>query len=195
MFIKSIVGLSIVALVAAQSSSSNATIDPNSIDPSMRAQWCNAQLNTCGTLCNGAVNDNTCDTTDLNYTCTCTSNSSTPGLQYYTQTLPTYICEQVFSNCIAAGENDAAAQKLCSQNEATNCGHLDPDKYVPAAASSSSSSASATATRTSTTAASATSASASATASTGAASALNIGREYGTGILAAGIAGVFGLVL
>ncbi|KAJ8058337.1 hypothetical protein OCU04_012529 [Sclerotinia nivalis] len=193
MFIKSIVGLSIVALVAAQSSSSNATIDPSTVDASTRAQWCTAQINTCGTLCNGAINDNTCDTINLNFSCTCTSNSSAPGLQYYTQTLPTYICEQVYANCIAAGENDAAAQRLCTQNEVSNCGHLNPDDYTPAAASSSSSSASATATSTSTT--TATTASASAAASTGAASALNIGREYGTGILAAGIAGVFGLIL
>ncbi|KAF7868620.1 hypothetical protein EAF04_005151 [Stromatinia cepivora] len=194
MFIKSIVGLSIVALVAAQSSS-NATIDPNTIDPSTRAQWCTAQINTCGTLCNGAINDNSCDTNTLNFSCTCTSNSSAPGLQYYTQTLPTYICEQIYANCIAAGENDAAAQRLCKDNEVSNCGHLNPDDYTPAAASSSSSSATATATSTSTSTSTATTASASAATSKAAASALNIGREYGTGILAAGVAGVFGLML
>ncbi|KAF7936359.1 uncharacterized protein EAE98_002578 [Botrytis deweyae] len=190
MFIKSIVGLSIVALVAAQSS--NDTIVPSTIDAVTRSQWCTAEINTCGTLCSGAVDANSCDTDSLNYTCTCSSNGSTPGLQYYTQTLPTYICETVFANCIAAGENDAAAQKLCRETEAKNCGQLDPDNYTAPATTSASSTASATATGTS--AASATSASAAAT-SSAAASALNIGREYGTGIFAAGVAAVFGLML
>ncbi|TGO52841.1 hypothetical protein BOTNAR_0312g00020 [Botryotinia narcissicola] len=202
MYLKSIVGLSIVALVAAQSS--NETIDPNTIDAPTRSQWCTAEINTCGTLCSGAVDANTCDTiskihshenpcsNSLNYTCTCSSNGSTPGLQYYRQTLPTYICETVFAKCIAAGENDAAAQKLCRETEAKNCGQLDPDNYTAPATTSASSTASATATGTS--AASATSTSAAAT-SSAAASALNIGREYGTGIFAAGVAAVFGLML
>ncbi|ATZ54808.1 hypothetical protein BCIN_11g01400 [Botrytis cinerea B05.10] len=191
MFIKSIVGLSIVALVAAQSS--NDTIDPNSVDAVMRSQWCTAEINTCGTLCSGAIDANTCDTSSLNYTCTCSSNGSTPGLQYYKQTMPTYICETIYANCIAAGENDAAAQKLCKETEAKNCGQLDPDKFTAPATTSASSTASATATSTS--AASATSASASAATSSAAASALNIGHEFGTGIFAAGFAAVFGLML
>ncbi|KAB8291156.1 hypothetical protein EYC80_009844 [Monilinia laxa] len=190
MFIKSIVGLAVLALVAANDA--NNTIDPNTVDPSLRSQWCTGEINTCGTLCSGDYDSNTCDTATLNYTCTCSSNGSTPGLQYYLQTMPTFICEKIYQDCIAAGENDAAAQKLCTQAETKNCGKLDPDKYVPAATSSAaSSSASATATASST----ATSATASAATSSAAASALNIGREYGTGIFAAGVLGIFGLML
>lgn len=107
--------------------------------------------------------------------------------------MPTYICETIYANCIAAGENDAAAQKLCKETEAKNCGQLDPDKFTAPATTSASSTASATATSTS--AASATSASASAATSSAAASALNIGHEFGTGIFAAGFAAVFGLML
>ncbi|OIW35413.1 hypothetical protein CONLIGDRAFT_627482 [Coniochaeta ligniaria NRRL 30616] len=37
----------------------NFTIDPNEIDASTRASWCQAELNTCSTLCssNPTVND------------------------------------------------------------------------------------------------------------------------------------------
>ncbi|RAL65103.1 hypothetical protein DID88_001209 [Monilinia fructigena] len=136
----------------------NNTIDPSTVDLSLRAQWCNGELNTCGTLCSGDSDSNTCDPATLNYTCTCSSNGSTPGLQYYTQTMPTFICEKIYQDCIAAGENDAAAQKLCTQAETKNCGKLDPDNATASAATSSA-----------------------------AASALNIGREYGTGIFAAGV--------
>ncbi|QSZ29876.1 hypothetical protein DSL72_004394 [Monilinia vaccinii-corymbosi] len=192
MFIKSIVGLAMVALVAANDT--NSTIDPNTVDPSLRSQWCTGEINTCGTLCDGDYDANTCDTTTLKYTCTCSSNSSSPGLQYYLQSMPTFICEKIYQDCISKGENDAAAQKLCTQARAKNCGKLDPDKYVAAAPSSSASSpasASATATATSP----ATTATASSTPSSAAAPALKIGREYGAGILAAGVAGLFGLIL
>ncbi|ESZ93910.1 hypothetical protein SBOR_5703 [Sclerotinia borealis F-4128] len=195
MFIKSIVGLTIVALVAAQDGGTtyNSTIDPATVPAPTRSQWCSGEISTCGTLCSGNYDANTCDTETLNYTCTCSSNQSSPGLQYYTQTMPTFICQQVHNNCIVAGENDAAAQKVCNENEKTNCGHLDPDNFTAAAATSASSS-SASATATDTSASTATSAAPAAT-SSAAASALNIGREYGTGILAAGVAGIFGLLL
>ncbi|PQE25854.1 pci domain-containing protein [Rutstroemia sp. NJR-2017a BBW] len=194
MFIKStLVGLTVVAFAAAQSS--NYTIDPNSVDASTRSTWCLGEIATCGTLCDGEYDANTCDTTTLNYTCTCSSNGSAPGLQYYTQTMPTFICEQVYQNCIIAGQNDAAAQKVCNTNEKANCGQLNPDKYTaPATTSASSSSASATATS-SGTASSVSSSAAAATSSSAAAVSLNIGREYGTGIFVAGVGAVFGLML
>ncbi|KAA8567346.1 hypothetical protein EYC84_010374 [Monilinia fructicola] len=171
----------------------NNTIDPNTVDPSLRSQWCTGEINTCGTLCSGDYDSNTCDTSTLNYTCTCSSNGSTPGLQYYLQTMPTFICARRSTRTVLPQERTTPPrQKLCTQAETKNCGKLDPDKYVPAATSSAaSSSASATATSSST----ATSATASAATSSAAASALNIGREYGTGIFAAGVFGIFGLML
>ncbi|KAI9645667.1 hypothetical protein NHQ30_006409 [Ciborinia camelliae] len=63
----------------------------------------------------------------LCYECTCTSNSSSPALQYYTETMPTFQCQQVFINCILESEDDAAAQKKCTDIERVNCGHIDPD--------------------------------------------------------------------
>ncbi|KAF7863166.1 hypothetical protein EAF04_007249 [Stromatinia cepivora] len=118
-------------------------IDPNSVYAATRSQWCSAQINTCGTLCSGNSDTNTCDPTTLCYDCTCSSNSSSPALQYYTQTIPTYICEQKYTNCIYAAENDAAAQRQCAIDEQANCGHIDPDSInFPTATSTSSSSSS-----------------------------------------------------
>ncbi|CZT48132.1 uncharacterized protein RSE6_08793 [Rhynchosporium secalis] len=137
MFVKSVAAVAVFAsFVAAQS---NATVDPNTISPTMRSQWCLAQKNTCGTLCSGNLADNDCDATTLAYKCNCGSNSSAPGLQYYTNTMPTFICEEVFRVCKKANEGVAAAQKACETNEQQNCGHNDPAKFVAAAVSTSAS--------------------------------------------------------
>jgi hypothetical protein len=185
MFSKSIVAF---ALLASSVAAQNTTINPNSVDASTRSSWCSGELSTCGILCSGNTDSNTCDPTSLNYTCACSSNSSTPGLQYYTQSMPTFICEQIYANCIAAGQNVAAAQKVCTTNEQNNCGHLDPANFTAAAASST---ASSTASATGSSAATGSAATTSAT--KGAAAAL--GRDFSTGIVAAGIAGVFGFML
>ncbi|KAF5874142.1 putative pci domain-containing protein [Botrytis fragariae] len=123
--------LSLVAqfamVVRGTSSICQTQIDPRSIDVATRSQWCTLQINTCGTLCGGVTDENTCDITSLCYSCTCTSNSSSPSLQLYTSTIPFFVCDQTYSECIAAGENDAAAQKACQDTKEANCGTLDPD--------------------------------------------------------------------
>ncbi|RQM08314.1 hypothetical protein DH86_00003797 [Scytalidium sp. 3C] len=154
MYANSIVAVALLAGLSAAQVGSNSTIDPNSVDLGTRVAWCNGEINTCGALCGGDVNLNTCSTDTLAYNCTCASNNSAPGLQYYQQTMPTFICEKIFQNCIVAGENDAAAQQLCKQNEANNCGHLSPPNgttpsstsAAPSSAPASSASAAATAT-------------------------------------------------
>ncbi|KAF7901419.1 hypothetical protein EAF00_003640 [Botryotinia globosa] len=102
-------------------------VDPRNIDAATRSQWCTVQINTCGTLCGGVTDENTCDITSLCYSCTCTSNSSSPALQLYTSTIPSFVCEQTYSDCIAAVEDDPAAQKACRVTEEQNCGTLNPD--------------------------------------------------------------------
>ncbi|EPE31612.1 hypothetical protein GLAREA_12368 [Glarea lozoyensis ATCC 20868] len=167
--------------------------NPGAISDTLKAQWCAAELSTCPILCGTSLpnEDNNCDATTLNYTCTCT-NGTGPGLIYYRQTLPTFICEQIYTDCIVAGANNAAAQRTCDQNRATNCGTLDPANYT-APVSSSSSSMSATATPTSGGASSATAVSTSSSA--GAAPTMAIGAQYGSGVLVAGAAAAFGLLL
>ncbi|PQE28999.1 pci domain-containing protein [Rutstroemia sp. NJR-2017a BBW] len=58
--------------------------------------------------------------------CIC-SNLSIPALSSYTNTLPTFLCEQHYANCILANQNDAAAQRACSNYERQNCGRTDPE--------------------------------------------------------------------
>ncbi|PSS20078.1 hypothetical protein M430DRAFT_18260 [Amorphotheca resinae ATCC 22711] len=199
MFIKPALAVALCAGYVAAQAGANSTIDPNSVSATLRSQWCSAQLNTCGTLCSGDIYEgqNTCDTNTLNYTCTCASNQSTPGLQYYTGTMPTFICEQVFQDCIASTVGVAAAQAKCNSDEKNNCGHLDPNNFTAPASSSSSSSAP-TSTAASTSAPASSSVAAAVTTSSSKAAAatmMAIGREYGSGVVAAGVAAAFGMML
>ncbi|KAH7330147.1 hypothetical protein BKA65DRAFT_433651 [Rhexocercosporidium sp. MPI-PUGE-AT-0058] len=190
MFVKSTVAVAIFAsFVAAQGA--NSTIDPNTINPTMRSQWCLGQKNTCGTLCSGELQNNDCDVTTLVFNCTCAANNSAPGLQYYLNSMPTFICEKIFDNCISANEGVSSAQANCRANEANNCGHLDPADFTGATVSSSSSAASSP-TGTSKPASSGTSAPTST--STGAAATM-MPAQMGTGAIALGVAAAFGYML
>ncbi|KAK1769402.1 hypothetical protein QBC33DRAFT_512921 [Phialemonium atrogriseum] len=139
--------LSALTLVAAQKS--NFTINPDAVPIGTRSSWCLAEINTCGTLCAGNPASNDCDTTDLTFHCTCQNNSS-PGLQYYTGTMPTFVCQQAFQDCIAQNVGDKSGQDKCTSDIQKQCGTLDPNKAetgnsAPSSSSSSSShSASAT---------------------------------------------------
>lgn len=61
--------------------------------------------------------------TTLEYSCTC-SNGSAPGLEYYLQTLPTFICEQAFKDCIDANVGNARGQTNCTDNIQSQCGTI-----------------------------------------------------------------------
>lgn len=195
MFFKSVVAAALLATSVSAQAGANSTIDPSTVDTTLRSQWCAAQQNTCGTLCSGEANSNTCDSTTLSYNCTCTSNNSAPGLQYYEETMPTFICELNFQRCIANTVGVAASQAKCNQDEKENCGHIDPASFVEVAATTSSSSVASTSTSSGASVAS-TAASPSTTSSKGAAATmLAVGGEYGAGIVAAGVAAAFGLML
>ncbi|RKF61834.1 putative pci domain-containing protein [Erysiphe neolycopersici] len=170
--------------VTAQSSNNSASFNAASVSPTLRAQWCQGQTNTCGTLCSGNLKDNNCDPDTLQYTCHCGANNSAPGLQFYKETMPTFICEMVFDNCIKAGENSQAAQQLCTQNEKRDCGHLSPEEFVGASPASSSASASPTSNG----------ASATSSAASGAAATNISPRHFETGALAIGIIAALGLI-
>jgi hypothetical protein len=104
--------------------------------------------------------------------------------------MPTFICQQIYQNCIVAGQNDAAAQMLCTESEEENCGKLNPANFTAPVTTSSSVSASATAANTASSSAAPTTSSKAA-----AATMMAIGREYGSGVLAAGVAAAFGMML
>ncbi|RDL41898.1 uncharacterized protein BP5553_01877 [Venustampulla echinocandica] len=191
MLVNSAVVVALLASFGAAVTTDNSTIDASTVAPTTRSQWCGGQQNTCPVLCGAqGVTSNDCDVDTLKFKCTC-KNGSAPGLQYYTSTMPTFICEQVHENCIVAGQNNAAAQKLCNDAEKSNCGKLDPSKFTePASTSSSSPSATATGAGTS-----ASDAAPSSTSKAAAATMAVMAREYGTGLLAAGAAAAFGLML
>lgn len=127
-----LVALSALTVAAAQ----NFTINPGTVKPSDRADWCNAEYNSCGKLCGGNPTANDCDVDTLKYECTC-ANGTAPGLEYYIQTIPTFICEQAFSECVAANTASAKAQDECKANIKSKCGTLDPSKVQLGGGSSS----------------------------------------------------------
>jgi len=170
----------------------NITIDPSSITPLIRAQWCSGQQSTCGTLCSGDPSTNACNTTTLAYSCICAANNSAPGLQYYTTTLPTFECLQVFNICNADNVGDAAAQALCLTNKDNDCGTLDPTNFTASVSSSSSATSSPTGSSSSASTV-ATSSSSKAAAATMAA--LPVLQNYGSGAMAVGFAAAFGFML
>ncbi|KAH7270285.1 uncharacterized protein BKA55DRAFT_683346 [Fusarium redolens] len=124
-----------ISAVSAQSvkdykSSLDMTIDPNIVDLATRSSWCGAQQNTCDALCNDDTNSNKCTENDLKWECTCSSNSSTPGLQYYTQTMPTFICQELFSQCISQNTGSQSGQRECTSKIDDKCAKQNPPKDV-----------------------------------------------------------------
>ena len=120
-----------------------------------------------------------------------------PNVSSYEQTLPAYECREYINQCVNNHPNDADGIKVC---RATECGTKligDPDDST-SSSSSASSSATASSTRSgSSSDASETSGGAEASASgdSSAATALTLGGNYGTGLLAVGILAAFGLAL
>ncbi|KAM0287803.1 hypothetical protein ACHAQH_000335 [Verticillium albo-atrum] len=109
-------------LVSAQRKIYNATDlnDINNISENERASWCSGQRNVCDKLCDPAPT-NDCNYQTLEYDCLC-SNGTAPGLQYYSDSLPTFICNRVFSECNAAAVGNANEQKACLEERDSVCG-------------------------------------------------------------------------
>ncbi|KAK4165726.1 hypothetical protein QBC43DRAFT_27566 [Cladorrhinum sp. PSN259] len=132
--------LSAVAAVVAQSQ--NFTIDKSQVESGTKIDWCNAQFNSCGELCGGTPKANDCSSTTLDYTCTC-QNGTAPGLDYYAGTLPSFICQEAYRQCIKNNPTDVKAQSNCKTTIQDNCGTLDPSKAQVGSGSSQSTTTSA----------------------------------------------------
>ncbi|KAF4585345.1 PCI domain-containing protein [Ophiocordyceps camponoti-floridani] len=113
-------------------------IDANSIPSQTRAIWCRAQTNTCGLLCDNNTSKNSCVQEELKYDCVCAGNNSAPALQYYQQTIPTFICETLFSQCDKQNVGNADNQQSCIQNIQSLCGKNAPPKVSSGGSDSSS---------------------------------------------------------
>ncbi|KAL3419050.1 hypothetical protein PVAG01_09271 [Phlyctema vagabunda] len=61
--------------------------------------WCDSQKESCSQLCGGSVSANFCDSDSYCYDCTC-ADGSTPPLEIYSDTIPTFICERNYQNCM-----------------------------------------------------------------------------------------------
>ncbi|OLN97007.1 hypothetical protein CCHL11_02254 [Colletotrichum chlorophyti] len=96
--------------------------NPGAIDISLRSAWCTGERNTCGALCDRATT-NDCDVTTLEYSCIC-SNGTAPGLEYYDQSMPSFICMQAFSECNTANVGNRDGQENCTTSIKDQCGTL-----------------------------------------------------------------------
>ncbi|KAK7719564.1 hypothetical protein SLS64_001741 [Diaporthe eres] len=181
---RSFVVVSALSALLVSAQNSTFSIDPTEVTLSERAQWCSAQSSTCNTLCDSNPQDNSCDVDTLDFSCNC-QNGSAPGLQYYTQTMDTFICQRAFQDCNEANVGNAKGQENCTTSIQDNCGTLDPADYS-ATPSATESSSSETASATSGGSSSTASAGSASSSSSQAAAPTNI-QHLGTGALAAGM--------
>ncbi|KAI1319477.1 hypothetical protein F5Y16DRAFT_390861 [Xylariaceae sp. FL0255] len=105
------------------------TIEPSSVDITTRDAWCSQELSTCPIICEqippGGYVSNTCNSTTLEYTCTC-QNGMSPNLTQYSLTLPFFICQEWGTQCVAGCNGDNSCASDCTQNHP--CGALNPSK-------------------------------------------------------------------
>jgi len=167
-------------------------VQPNLIPSDQRDMWCRAQRNTCPELCGGVnqmKNGQECDSETLDYECEC-KNGTVPQMELYQQSVPGLMCRFWFDRCINATNENLEFQVECRNQRDEKCGNLTTDGANPT------SSASPSATQSGSDNSPAESGgSAPSTTPTGAASTLNMAREYGTPLLVGGIAAFFGLAL
>ncbi|KAI2226680.1 hypothetical protein LOZ12_004967 [Ophidiomyces ophidiicola] len=156
-----------------------AGFNANAISTSEKAGWCNGQLNTCPQLCNGGfARSNRCDANLLTFDCVC-GDGTVPNVSDYMNTLPYFVCQANYAQCIQNHPNDLDGQTKCKEGQ-KSCG----TRKASSSDSSSSTTSSATPSRTDTAATS--SRSATASPSAGAAPA----QDYSLGLLATVLTGL-----
>ena len=168
--------------------------------------WCDAQHTACGNLCGGQTANNSCTGVSyspppivpspsdvrartqatLEWSCTCQSNNSIPGLQYYTPTMYSNLCNKALGDCLGTNAGDRASQENCKSTYV--CGSLNASSATAATSTSASATPSATGGATGTT-------SPSSTPTRSVAMAIRFGEQYGAGALGALVVGALGLAL
>jgi hypothetical protein len=132
--------------------------------------------------------------TTLDFSCVC-SNGTTPNVGLYMNTIPFFVCQATYAQCVAAHPNDLQGQQQCTDN--AKCGTLNATAQA-AAASSSSAAATSSSTPSSTSASTSATKSGSSTASTSAKAtgmATKLGQDYGMGLMATMFAIAFKFLL
>ncbi|KAK1987099.1 hypothetical protein LZ30DRAFT_777860 [Colletotrichum cereale] len=119
-----VLALSAASAVSAQRKVYTAQdINAAAVTVNQKANWCVAERNTCKVLCQPNPTTNDCDSSTLEYSCIC-PNGSAPGLEYYEQTMPTFICNKAFEDCIAANVGDLDGQTNCTTTIKSQCGTI-----------------------------------------------------------------------
>jgi len=102
------------------------TIDPSSVNITVRETWCTDQMASCPLIClqlpgtSGSPESNSCSATDLSYSCVC-SNGVQPNASEYSQTIPYFECTTFNTQCVTAcPQGDATCAQNC--NTAHPCG-------------------------------------------------------------------------
>ncbi|ORY15037.1 hypothetical protein BCR34DRAFT_478576 [Clohesyomyces aquaticus] len=191
--------LSVAGLSTAQYS-----IDPNTVQLSLRDTWCFNQKTQCPLICTQyGVSDltpesNDCNPEDLSYSCVC-SNGVTPNVTQYSLTIPYYICTEAGNQCVAAcGLGNNACSNTCRADHP--CGAQHPNPPNSSLLTTMSSTAGPTGTNGATKApATGFGGGASETGSPGkkgdASALLNLGQSYGMAVVFAGVFAGFALIL
>jgi len=205
----SVATLAVILLSLKVHSQAVYSIDPNSVDISIRNSWCQSQVNSCPLLClqlpgeSSTTAANDCDATDLTYDCVC-GNGQSPNASEFSQTLPYFICTEYGTQCVANCGGDTTCQSNCRSQHP--CGAQNPTR-VNVTTTSSTSATTVPAGATSGTAgvvytglggvATATNTPSSSTSNTksGAQAALDLGRSYGLAVVFGGIFAGFALVM
>ncbi|KAF2710522.1 hypothetical protein K504DRAFT_378126 [Pleomassaria siparia CBS 279.74] len=193
-----------VAAISGFASAQNSTAIPccsvpaSSVPQAQRTAWCQAERNTCPEVCGGlgkvASNGNTCDDTTLNYTCTC-SDKTSPNMTKYQQSVPAQMCFYWYGQCVVAAGQDALQQFQCQQARDAQCGNLTSKGTAASSSASPSGTAAATSGGGGGGSASSSAAATKASSTGGAATAFAVARDFGTPLVAGGLAALFGLAL
>ncbi|KAJ5180463.1 hypothetical protein N7492_003673 [Penicillium capsulatum] len=96
-----------------------AGFDIGQVKTSELNSWCQGQRNVCPHLCESGTKQNNCDSSTLKFSCVC-QDDSTPDVSDYIQTVPFYVCQATFGQCIAAHPDDADGQENCKKQ--SHCG-------------------------------------------------------------------------
>ncbi|KAJ5728665.1 uncharacterized protein N7483_003173 [Penicillium malachiteum] len=81
--------------------------------------WCQGQRNQCPAICKTGTKQNTCDPTTLKFSCVCADGSSA-DVTPFLQTVPFYVCEANYGQCVDAHPDDSVGQEACKK--AAKCG-------------------------------------------------------------------------
>ncbi|KAI9924135.1 hypothetical protein ASPWEDRAFT_38468 [Aspergillus wentii DTO 134E9] len=144
----SVVLLSTLAASVAASSGNYSLPDSfnvGEVELSTRNSWCTAERNSCPKICGGVAYGNTCDPETLDFTCTCV-NGTAADTEPYTNTIPYFVCQANYAQCINAHPDDADGQQECKDN--AKCGSKDPSDATSSSTTTSSSSSATSATST-----------------------------------------------